>query len=463
MNRRAFLRKTAVGTVGLVAWGQAHAADRTTRPNIVLIMCDDIGYEAVGAYGSTLKTPSLDRAAGRGMRFNHCYAQPLCTPSRVKIMTGRFNHRNYKAFGYLDSKETTFANLLKTAGYATCVAGKWQLCGDAKTIADFGFDRHCLWNMISYKKGPGIRSVTEPPNARNRFKDPVLYRDGKWIRPGAEAYGPDVCCSFIESFIAANSKSPFLVYYPMILVHSPFVATPDSPDWKTAKTTPKAAGKKKGKAKGRPKQGSAHRHFAEMVAYTDKIIGRIEAALRNAGVLDNTVLMFLGDNGTHKSLTTPLRDGRTIKGGKGDTTDAGTRVPFIAWGRDVLKGKVTDALVDCADFMPTLLDYAGVTPPRTLQLDGKSLRPVFDGRQEDVHDSIFCYYNPMWGARKTPKIFARTQTHKLYADGRLYHVATDPLEKTDLAQGTLTAEQAAIRKVLKARMDAALGQSGPNC
>ena len=257
---------------------------------------------------------------------------------------------------------------------------------------------------------------------------------------------------FIESFIAANSKGPFLVYYPMILVHSPFVPTPDSPDW--------AGDKAKGKPKARGKQSAAGRHFAEMVAYTDKIIGRIEAALKRAGALDNTVLMFLGDNGTHKSLTTPLRDGRAIRGGKGETTDAGTRVPFIAWGHGVLKGKVTDALVDCADFMPTLLDYAGLTPPPNLQLDGTSLRPVFEGKQEKVHDSLFCHYNPLWGGRKTPKVFARTQTHKLYADGRFYHITKDPLEKNHLPPATLPPEQAVIHKSLKVRIGAAMGQAG---
>ena len=114
----------------LVLFSGESAIAEENRPNIVLIMADDMGYETLGCNSSTeYKTPNLDRLASEGIRLTNCLSQSLCTPSRVKIMTGKYNFRNYEDFGYLNPKEKTFGNLLKEAGYATCIAGKWQLNG----------------------------------------------------------------------------------------------------------------------------------------------------------------------------------------------------------------------------------------------------------------------------------------------------------------------------------------------
>ncbi|HAQ97956.1 MAG TPA: arylsulfatase A, partial [Verrucomicrobiales bacterium] len=112
--------------IGCISSTVSEAAERP--PNIILIMADDLGYECLSSNGSTsYQTPELDALAAKGMRFTQCYSQPVCTPSRVQIMTGRYNHANYEYFGYLNPKEFTFGNLAKKAGYATCIAGKWQL------------------------------------------------------------------------------------------------------------------------------------------------------------------------------------------------------------------------------------------------------------------------------------------------------------------------------------------------
>ena len=187
-----------------------------SRPNIVLIMADDLGYECIGANGGeSYATPVLDRMAAEGVRFEHCYAQPLCTPTRVKLMTGLSNVRNYVEFGTLEKSQTTFAHLLRDAGYATAIVGKWQLGRDASLPAHFGFDEHCLWQLL---------------RRPSRYAHPGLEVNGKMVDYRSGEYGPDIVCDYACEFIERHKDGPFLLYYPMMLTHSPFVPTPDSPD-----------------------------------------------------------------------------------------------------------------------------------------------------------------------------------------------------------------------------------------
>ena len=186
------------------------------KPNIVVIMADDMGYECMSANGWTdYETPHLDRLAARGIRFTHAHSQPICTPSRVQLMTGIYNNRNYLKFGLLDPAATTFGHLLKKAGYATAVAGKWQLEGGMDAPRAFGFDEYCLWQLTrrpSRYPNPGLEVNGEE-------KD---YTDGE--------YGPDLVSDFLCDFMERKKDGPFFVYYPMILPHWPYEPTPDSPD-----------------------------------------------------------------------------------------------------------------------------------------------------------------------------------------------------------------------------------------
>jgi arylsulfatase A len=410
------------------------------RPNIVLLMADDIGYEGLSCYGSAdYATPRLDALAGKGLRFTHCYAQPLCTPSRVQIMTGRYNHRNYRGFGYLDPKERTFANLLKEAGYATCIAGKWQLGGNADTIRAFGFDEHCVWNMEAYSEVAKKGAVPLPANYRNRYAAPVLYVNGEWRKGSREEYGPQVAADFIADFIRRHKDGPFLCYYPMILVHDPFVPTPDS----TGGMTPKGKGRAKGGGKA---------NFADMVAYMDKIVGQLIDLLEAEGLLENTLFLFTGDNGTHKTITSKMKDGRSIQGGKSLMTDAGTRVPFVAYWKGVTPaGVVKEDLVDFSDFLPTIAEAAGVRVPDTPGIDGVSLLPVLRGKPDPVREWVFCHY---WGQGRhedKAREFARDQRWKLYDNGALYDIGKDPGERRPVKDPSPEAE--AARRKLQAALD----------
>ncbi|MEC8389183.1 MAG: sulfatase-like hydrolase/transferase, partial [Planctomycetota bacterium] len=190
--------------------------------NIVLIMADDVGYECFSAYGSKeFSTPRLDALAAKGIRFDHCHSTPLCTPSRVNLMTGKSNVFNYVDFGVFPKGEPTFANHFKAQGYATAVAGKWQLLTAQSGIspAEAGFDRHCVWNI--------------PGTERRRYWEPSLMHDGKVINHGEEKYGSTIIADYLIDFIKTNKDKPFLAYYPMNLPHNPFHPTPRSKDSKS--------------------------------------------------------------------------------------------------------------------------------------------------------------------------------------------------------------------------------------
>ena len=400
------------------------AENKGRKTNIVLIMADDIGYECFSSYGGKdYNTKNLDLLAENGMRFEHCYSQPVCTPSRVQIMTGRYNHRNYAGFGWLDTKEITFANLLKKEGYATCIAGKWQLSGNSETIKNFGFDEFCLWNMHSYSK-LDKSGMKDPKGWLNRFDDPTLFRQGKWHMPGKEAYGPLECTKFICDFIGKNKDKPFLVYYPMILTHSPFVPTPDSKSRKQSKKE----------------------NFVDMTHYMDKMVGRIVDKLKKEGVYENTLLIFTGDNGTSSAITSETLKG-PVKGAKSIMTDGGTRVPLIVHWPGKVKKTVSNELVDFSDILPTLVQVAGAKLPTDRKIDGLSLLPVMLGEVTSRRETTFCYYWAKGRNEEKASSFVRNQSYKLYNDGRFYKIESDVLEKKPLER--LNEDEAALKAKLE--------------
>ncbi len=218
-------------------------------PNVILILADDLGYETLGANGGTsYRTPALDKLAAGGARFTHCYAQPLCTPTRVQLMTGQSNVRNYARFGEFPAGAVTFANLFQNAGYATGIAGKWQLGRDPGLPRQLGFDESCLW-----------QHTRRPP----RYANPGLEYDGVEKDFSNGEYGPDLVNDYALDFIKRKKDTRFLLYYPMMLTHGPYQPTPDSKTW-----DPKAQGEK---VNQRPE------HFGDMVQYMDKLIGRLVA------------------------------------------------------------------------------------------------------------------------------------------------------------------------------------------
>lgn len=398
------------------------------RPNVVLILIDDFGYECVAANGGeSYQTPVMDKLAATGVRFEQCHVQPLCTPTRVQLMTGLSNRRNYTHFGHLDPSQTTFGNLFKNAGYATCITGKWQLSNDYAGPAHFGFDEYCLWQL---NRRPG------------RYKNPGLEINGEQRDYTANEYGPDIVSDYALDFIARKKDQPFFLYYPMMLTHSPYDATPDSADY--LESNAKAGGK-------------GGKHFADMVAYTDKLIGKLVAKLDELKVRDNTVLLILGDNGTGRG--TPSRfKGRDVVGGKGTTTEWGTHVPCIGnWPGHFAGGKVSGDLIDATDFLPTICEVAKIAMPGDLKIDGRSFLAQLRGEKGTPREWLYSWYNPSGGAKAQAE-FAHDAQFKLYADGKFLNVAKDDLEKAPLADDALDASA----KAAKAKLQAAMKQfEGP--
>jgi arylsulfatase A len=429
-ERSSFLKTTAVLAlaVTLTCPLMAEDTERTAKPNIILIMADDLGYECIGAHGGTsYKTPVLDNLAKTGIRFDHCYSQPLCTPSRVQIMTGIYNVRNYVRFGLLDRGQTTFAHLLKKNGYATCVAGKWQLGRDLDAANHFGFDESCLWQHLRGRAGKDGHD--------SRYPNPQLEINGKPVDYSNGEYGPDIVSDYICQFMEKNKEKPFLVYYPMILTHCPFIPTPDSADW-----DPKSPGSKsyKGDAK----------YFGDMVTHMDKIIGKLATKLDELGIRENTLLLFTGDNGTDKPVVSQMGN-RKVAGAKGSMTDGGTHVPFIAsWPGVTPTGKVCRDLVDFSDFLPTLCEATGATIPSELEIDGRSFLPQLQGKKGNPREWIYCWYSR---DGKGGRDWTRNQRYKLYRSGKFYDISNDVLEKKPLDDLSAEAEQ--IRAMLQKALD----------
>lgn len=400
------------------------------RMNIVLIMADDSAADNYGCYGNTFfSTPCLDALAKSGARFTQCYSAPVCTASRVKIMTGRDNIRNYVAFGTLDKSETTFGTMMRSAGYATAVAGKWQLHGgpNGSLAPDCGFDTFCLWNY--------------PGSSRSRFWKPSIIRDGESLKTTDDDYGPDIFTDYMIEFIEENKDRPFFAYYPMVLVHSPFVRTPES--------KPDGSKDKKSKALG---------YFRDMTSYADKCVGRIIDTLEKNGLRENTVVIYTTDNGTGRSLNYPFQDERR-QGEKAYATDGGTHAPLIVnCPGTVPAGIVTNDLVDFSDVMPTLAAISGAALPE-VTLDGRSFWPQCLGKKGDPREWIFQYYYPKFteaakehgqGIKGNEIVWAQNQYFKLYRDGSLYSVA-DRSETQRIELGTgLTSAEAARQKLQKA-------------
>ena len=355
------------------------------------------------------------------MRFNYCFSAPVCSPSRVKLLTGRYGFRTGQQWGYIPPDEITFGHVLEKAGYKVAISGKWQMAllkDNPNHIRKMGFEESCVFG---WHEGP-------------RYYKPFIYENGK-IRTDVEnKYGPDVFADFLIDFIRKNKDKRFFAYYSMALAHE---ISNDMP-------TPPPFGKK-----GR------YETYKENVECADKQIGRVINVLKELHLRDNTIIIFTGDNGTPYHYITKYENGEyfrvpvyseigdtLIRGGKSFMTDAGTHVPLIVNWKGVTKpGSYCDDLVDFSDFMPTLAELAGGVIPADRTIDGHSFVPEILGKQKNPRKWVY----QQWEG----KAWIRNQKWKLYENGNLFNMIKDPYEKHPISVENDKEDSKTARSFLK--------------
>ena len=425
------------------------------QPNIILIMSDDLGYEVIGANGGTsYNTPKLDEMAKNGMRFENAHVMPLCTPTRISLMTGKYNFRNYIGFGLIAPDETTFGHLMSDAGYNTCIAGKWQLYSynppdevpemrnKGQKIENAGFNEFCVWHPHqTEEKG-------------SRYKNPIIYENGRFMEDTKDKYGEDIFCDYIIDFIdrTKDENDPFFVYWPMAATHKPHEPTPDSLEWDSF--DPPSNHSLGGRTWSELEDGSWEddpKFYKDMVEYHDKVIGRLIDYLSEQNLSENTLIIYLGDNGSPHDVCSMVHNHNEICGGKGKTNDRGTHVPLIcSMPGTIPSATVPVDMVEATDFLPTIFEAAGLNFPEGYLIDGRSFLPQLKGEPGNPRDWMFFHFEPMNDRNDIGQIrFVRDHEWKLYETGQLYDLKNDLEEDLPIFESEDNPEQSMARSKLK--------------
>lgn len=439
MNVRFRGLGSCVAVLMLAQFSAALAADtKPSWPNIVFILADDYGIPGVGCYGGNHKTPNLDALAKGGTRFENCFAAPLCGPTRALLMTGRYAFRtgmltNGTGAAVSPDREVCIARVLKEAGYATAVAGKWRQLQYFQTQADaqkWGFDEFMTWGARGVsdeaaaeadddtpkKKKQNKQAKKEAKEKGERYWEPDYNLNGKPLADVEGKYGPDLLHNFVVDFIERHREGPFFVYYPTPLIHGPILRTPDSqPD-----------GKKN--------------HYEDNIAYLDKLVGKLVAELDRLKLRDNTLIVFTGDNG---STETGTINGRKVDGRKSNLLEGGSRVPLIVnWPGVTPAGAVRKDLVDFSDLFPTFAEVAGAKLPNGVKIDGHSFAAAIKGEIGQPRDWVYVQLGE--------KRYVRDATWKLNNDGEFFDMRDAPFNQFLLTKPTGYAKAAReeLQKVL---------------
>jgi arylsulfatase A len=372
-----------------VFMGHVLPGQKTKKPNIIFILADDLGIGNISCYGSDqFKTPNIDKLASTGMRFTHGYTAPLCGPSRALILTGRQPFRtgttNQDRVGKLEpSKEICLPSVLKTAGYTSLMVGKWSQF--PLQPSDFGFDQYMRFQASGkyWNTQPANKSYT-----KNGEIVPLL--DGEYL--------PDLMHNQVVDFISKNKNKPFFAYYSMSHIHGEILPTPDSkPDSKDI--------------------------YTDNINYMDKLVGKLVKALDSLKMRQNTIIVFMGDNGTAaEGASRATVQGKKLSGKKGDMLECGSLVPWIVnWKGGGQSGKVIDDLVDATDWMPTFAALTGAKLPENVILDGKSFAPQLKGEKGTPREWIFMELGNQW--------YVREEKWKLNRANELFDMRNAPFEE----------------------------------
>lgn len=423
LNRRSFLT-----TAASLAAPSLQAADR--KPNIVLIYADDLGYGDLGCYGGKIATPFLDRMAREGMRFtNFLSANPVCSPSRAALLTGRYPTRAgvprvlfpQDKVGLPDG-EVTIAQMLKPLGYKTMCVGKWHLGHLPQYLPTArGFDEYY---------GIPYSNDMNPPVVLHAVPGKVETMEE---RATLETLTPRYTEQAVR-FIEANKSEPFFLYMPHTYPHIPLGASP------------------------RFKGKSPHGIYGDVVQELDWSVGEVLAALKKHGLEKDTLVLFSSDNGPW-FLGSPGH----LRGRKGTTYEGGVREPFLArWPGKIPAGKVCHGVASTMDILPTVAKLCGTTP--TNPADGVDIWPLLAGQKQEIEREALLYFDNLYAQcvrRGKYKLHVARYNSAVYspapASGRvnlplpapeLYDLSIDPDESYDIAP-----ENPEIVKDLQGRLE----------
>lgn len=417
------------------------------KTNVVFILVDDLGWKDLGCYGSSFyETPNIDKLASESAVFTNAYTpNPVCSPTRASILTGKYPSRigitdwipgsdpkDRKLLGpedlnQLPLEELTIAEALKEHNYKTFYAGKWHLGSTGYFPEDQGFD---------VNKG-GHHRGSPPGGYYSPYKNPKLS-DG----PEGE-YLTDRLTNESIDFLEENKENPFLLYLSFYTVHSPIQASKKHIEkfkQKRNKLIDSLPIKLK-EGNGITIQNQSNASYASMLYSLDENVGRLLKKLKDLNLMDNTLIIFTSDNGGLSTLQSRSWDAPTsvkpLRGGKGWAYEGGIRVPLIIKKPDFNKGFKIDALVVSMDFYPTILDILQLEPKPKQHIDGVSLNPLLKNNKGNVHDILFWDYPHYHGSGWTPGVAIRKGDWKLihfYEDGHheLYNLQDDIEEKNDL-------------------------------
>ena len=424
MNRRDFVRHAAAGATALALPRASSAQAR--RPNILFLVADDLGWADVGWHGSSHRTPVLDKLVRTGVELDQHYVQPVCTPTRTALMTGRWTSRfgphvlapsNRRA---LPPGTETLASALKSVGYATCLSGKWHLGSRAEWGPNrYGFDHS--YGSLAGAADPWTHQYRPGPYAK------TWHRDGQPL--DEEGNATELIARQAVRWIR-EQRAPWFVYVPFQAVHIPI----DAPEeYKRA-----YAGHK---FHDDPAKDDAARRFAGFVTQMDTKIGEMSAALEETGQRDNTLIVFHSDNGGLLQGGNPyiskvpgspvISSNLPLRGQKGQLYEGGVRVCALANWPGRLTPRKCAAPMHAADWMPTLTKLAGYTPKTDLHWDGLDNWPQLTGAVE--RPAARTIYIPLTNAAAVRhgdwKLISRNQGGRQ----ELFNLADDPYEKRDLA------------------------------
>ena len=434
---RATKMAITVSAACTVTTAQVAAEDTTqSRPNVIFILADDLGYNGLHCYGNRwLETPNIDKLYSEGMHFtNGIAAYPTCQPSRMALLSGQYGPRTggyrvsekHKGFEnlikYIVPEKTnlalekiTIAEAFKNAGYTTAMWGKWHVGNETTTHpSKQGFDEG-ISATGHYKLQHPSPSVTLPKGVC------------------AEEYFTDLAINFMKR--AEQNKKPFFIYMPYYFVHKPLEAKQEYIDHFKKKL-------KDIDFQSKDKHPDESPVIAAMTKQLDACVGKLLNSVTEMGIQDNTIIIFTSDNGSYNEDFTGKNRGK-----KGDTYEGGMKVPYIfAWPGKIKPGSVSEEHIIGVDIYPTLLSLAGVQPPKNYPLDGENLAPILLGKESKLPERrLFCFYPKYAQFNKNKQRWTFSWRNVMYENDlklieypeygeyELFDLKNDPEEKNNIS------------------------------